>query len=610
MAYQAVDEIMARCEKDGVEFWKAVQLEDCEENGISEEESWKQMTLMWTRMKESVEAYDPEAVSRSGLVGSEGKQMDVYRENEKPLCGNFVSKVIANALKMGCNNACMKRIVAAPTAGACGVMPAILVTYFREYGVEEDRMIEAMYVAAGIGQVIANRASLAGASGGCQAEIGSASGMAAAAICSVRGGSKEQMGHACAMALKNLMGLVCDPVAGLVEVPCVKRNVGGAVNAPAAADMALAGIASHIPVDQVIDAMGEVGMKMDVSLRETSMGGVATSPKGLEIAYRLLAEADVFVTNTRTKSLKKLGLDYDTLKEKFPRLVFAQVLGYGENGPEKDTAGFDVTCYMARGGVFGTTVNRGDAPMIPTNGFGDFQVSLALASGICAALYGREKSGKGDKVTVSLHHAAVYALSTGLISAQYGNQYPKNRTEVVNPFNDVFRTSDGKWVCICCPEYDRDYEKMFTVLDAPEMLTEEAKEKYRRCESINANGLNQEVVAALDRAIAKFTREELMERLKANDMPCEACMEPEDIYKDEQAAANHILAKIPYPSGERFMPTNPIRFGSMGEPEYVIGGSQGAHTVELMKHVGYSNEEIEEAIASGAATGETKLKKL
>ena len=181
---------------------------------------------------------------------------------------------------------------------------------------------------------------------------------------------------------------------------------------------------------------------------------------------------------------------------------------------------------------------------------------------------------------------------------------------MVNPFNDVFRTSDGKWVCICCPEYDRDYEKMFTVLDAPEMLTEEAKEKYRRCESINANGLNPEVVAALDRAIAKFTRDELMERLKANDMPCEACMEPVDIYQDEQAAANHILAKIPYPSGERFMPTNPIRFGSMGEPEYVIGGSQGAHTIELMKHLGYSDAEIEEAIASGAATGEKKLKKL
>ena len=275
MAYQAVEEIQVRCEKENIPFWKAVQLEDCEENGITEEKSWQQMTLMWTRMKESVDAYDPSEKSRSSLVGKEGGLMDEYLQNEKPLCGDFVSKVIANALKMGCNNACMKRIVAAPTAGACGVMPAVLVTYCREFLIEEDRMIEAMYVAAGIGQVIASRASLAGASGGCQAEIGSAS------------GSKEQMGHACAMALKNLMGLVCDPVAGLVEVPCVKRNVGGAVNALAAADMALAGIISQIPVDQVIDAMGEVGIKMDVSLRETSLGGVAVSPRGVEIAEKL-----------------------------------------------------------------------------------------------------------------------------------------------------------------------------------------------------------------------------------------------------------------------------------------------------------------------------------
>ena len=208
MAYQAVEEIQVRCEKDNIPFWKAVQLEDCEENGITEEESWQQMTLMWTRMKESIDAYNPSERSRSGLVGKEGGLMDEYRQNERPLCGDFVSKVIANALKMGCNNACMKRIVAAPTAGACGVMPAVLVTYCREYKVDENRMIEAMYVAAGIGQVIANRASLAGASGGCQAEIGSASGMAAAAICAVRGGSEAQMGHACAMALKNLMGPV------------------------------------------------------------------------------------------------------------------------------------------------------------------------------------------------------------------------------------------------------------------------------------------------------------------------------------------------------------------------------------------------------------------
>ena len=125
MAYQAVEEIQVRCEKENIPFWKAVQLEDCEENGITEEESWQQMTLMWTRMKESVDAYDPSEKSRSGLVGKEGGLMDGYLQNEKPLCGDFVSKVIANALKMGCNNACMKRIVAAPTAGACGVMPAV-----------------------------------------------------------------------------------------------------------------------------------------------------------------------------------------------------------------------------------------------------------------------------------------------------------------------------------------------------------------------------------------------------------------------------------------------------------------------------------------------------
>ena len=330
------------------------------------------------------------------------------------------------------------------------------------------------------------------------------------------------------------------------------------------------------------------------------------SEKGLEVAYRLLNEADVFVTNTRTKSLKKLGLDYDTLSQKFPKLIFAQVLGYGENGPEKDSAGFDVTCYMARGGVFGTTVNKGDAPMIPTNGFGDFQVSLGLASGICAALYSREKSGKGDKITVSLHHAAIYALSTGVISAQYGNQYPKSRKEVPNPFNNVYRTSDQKWVVICCPEYDRDYEKIMTLIGRNDMAD---NPRYMKCAEVNAAHLNHEVIDILDEAIGKFTRKDLMTMFKDNDLACEAAYEPLDMYEDEQVWANHIIAKIPYPSGERYLPTNPVNFASLGLPEYRIGGSQGAHTVSIMKELGYSQKEMEEILAAGAATGETKLKK-
>lgn len=287
MSYQSIEEVKARCEKDNISFWKAVQLEDAAERDVTAEDSWKEMKHMWQAMLDGVDAYEPNVVSRSGLVGKEGGLMEEYEKTGDPLCGSYMAKVMATALKMGCNNACMKRIVAAPTAGACGVLPAVLVTYYREYDVPEEKMIEAMYVAAGIGQVIANRAFLAGASGGCQAEIGSGSGMAAAAITYVRGGSFEQIAHACAMALKNLMGLVCDPVGGLVEVPCVKRNVGGAVNAMAAADMSLAGIESQIPADQVIDAMREVGEKMDVSLRETGIGGVAGSLRGREVAGKL-----------------------------------------------------------------------------------------------------------------------------------------------------------------------------------------------------------------------------------------------------------------------------------------------------------------------------------
>lgn len=282
-----MEEAYERCKKEGIDFWKAIQLEDAQERDVPLEDSWKEMKRMWQAMLDGLDNYDPDLTSRSGLVGKEGGLMEAYQKAGDTLCGDFMAKVMANALKMGCNNACMKRIVAAPTAGACGVLPAVLVTYFQEYQVPEEKMIEAMYVAAGIGQIIANRAYLAGASGGCQAEVGSGSGMAAGAICYVRGGSTEQIGHACAMALKNLMGLVCDPVGGLVEVPCVKRNVGGAVNAMAAADMALAGITSKIPVDQVIDAMKEVGDKMDITLKETGHGGVAATEEAQKVLERL-----------------------------------------------------------------------------------------------------------------------------------------------------------------------------------------------------------------------------------------------------------------------------------------------------------------------------------
>lgn len=328
------------------------------------------------------------------------------------------------------------------------------------------------------------------------------------------------------------------------------------------------------------------------------------SEGGMEVMNKLLSEADVFITNIRTKSLVKMGLDYESLKERYPKLVMAHCLGYGENGPEKDTAGFDVTCYMARGGVFGTTVNRGDAPMIPTNGFGDFQVSMCLASGICAALYKREQTGQGDKISVSLHHAAVFMLSTGVVSAQYGNQYPKSRTAVICPTNNVFRTKDEKWVALCAPQYDRDYNKIMTLIGRADLVD---NPDYCCCDRLNELQKNHEVVGIMDEAIAKFTRAEILKIFKDNDLPCEACYEPADMYEDEQVWANEIMTKLNCPSGERNIATNPVKFQSF-KPEFKVSAAQGTHTSEVMKELGYSEEEINNFVNLGAVVGKKALK--
>ena len=282
MSYNSLEEIVRECQEKDLPFDEVILLDDMNERNVSREESIETMRGMWEAMKGAERNYDGSLQSSSGLVGGAGKTMRAYVESGNTLCGPFVGKVMASALAMGESNACMKRIVAAPTAGACGVLPAVLVNYQKEKGTADEQIVRALYTAAGIGQVVAARAYIAGASGGCQAEIGTASAMAAGALTALGGGTPSQITHAAAMALKNLLGLVCDPVGGLVEVPCVKRNVIGSVNALSAADMALAGIISRIPPDQVIDAMREVGDQMHPSLRETGQGGLANTPAARE----------------------------------------------------------------------------------------------------------------------------------------------------------------------------------------------------------------------------------------------------------------------------------------------------------------------------------------
>ena len=266
-------------------LWEAVLAGDMADRGVSREKSWSKMEKLWLQMKATVAAYEPDTRSPSGLVGGEGAQV---LAQESGLCDPFLKEIIATALKTGECNACMKRIVAAPTAGASGVMPAVLLPLQRRENYSDGQMTQALFAAAGFGQVIAHRASISGAEGGCQAEIGSAAAMAAAALVQLCGGSAEQMAQAVAMAVTNLMGLVCDPVAGLVEVPCVKRNVIGAMNALSAAEMALCGCTLPIPCDEVLDAMRAVGDALPETLRETGRGGLAVTPTGERIAREFM----------------------------------------------------------------------------------------------------------------------------------------------------------------------------------------------------------------------------------------------------------------------------------------------------------------------------------
>ena len=283
MAFLSCEEMLAAACSQKITLAEAVLRSDLEESRLTEAHSRAAMRHLWQVMQATSQEYDPAQRSRSGLSGGDAAKVEQAWQQGRLLGDDYLAAVTAEALKTAECNACMKRIVAAPTAGSCGVLPAVLLPLWRSGSYNEEAICRALYVSAGFGQVVAARATLAGAEGGCQAEVGAASAMAAAALVELRGGTAEQCAEAFAMALTNLEGLVCDPVAGLVEIPCIKRNVIGAMNAVSCADMALAGVVGHIPADEVIDAMAEVGAAMSNDLRETGIGGLAGTPTGKAI---------------------------------------------------------------------------------------------------------------------------------------------------------------------------------------------------------------------------------------------------------------------------------------------------------------------------------------
>ncbi|WP_296019420.1 MULTISPECIES: L-serine ammonia-lyase, iron-sulfur-dependent, subunit alpha [unclassified Treponema] len=287
MSFKSLSEIVEKAKTEKKEFWQIIIKDDMKEQGTSFEESFAKMKDMYLAMKNADKNYDPALRSASGLSGGDGAKLEEFKKQKNRLLGDFMTEVMEKAVKMGESNACMKRIVAAPTAGSCGIIPAVLLTYEKQCNTTEEKIVQALFVAAGIGEVIAQNACISGAQGGCQAEIGSSSAMAAGALTSLDGGTNDDILNSVALALKNMLGLTCDPVAGLVEVPCIKRNVSGAVNAVVASQMTKAGVKSAIPADEVIDSMGRIGKLIPACLRETGEDGLAATPTGLMIMQKM-----------------------------------------------------------------------------------------------------------------------------------------------------------------------------------------------------------------------------------------------------------------------------------------------------------------------------------
>ncbi|MBR6954020.1 MAG: L-serine ammonia-lyase, iron-sulfur-dependent, subunit alpha [Clostridia bacterium] len=282
LRYESVSELVAAARDRGVRISDVV-LED--QAAVMEKtplELFEKMEIDLQVMRSAIADGEREGQrSMSGLTGGEGFRMNRYvAEKDGGLCGPFLGRAMAHALAVAGCNASMGRIVAAPTAGSCGILPGCLISLLEEGRIQEREAVMAMFTAGGFGMVIAGRASIAGAQGGCQAECGSAAAMAAAALVELMGGTPDQCADACAIAIASQMGLVCDPVAGLVEIPCIKRNVSGLMIAFSSADLALAGVEARIPADECLDAMREVGDALPASLKETAGGGLAATPTG------------------------------------------------------------------------------------------------------------------------------------------------------------------------------------------------------------------------------------------------------------------------------------------------------------------------------------------
>lgn len=288
--YSNVADLLRLASEGGLPLWAPVLQNEMELTGLDEAAIFKKLDQHYEVMLQAAGRAALTSFSiKDSLIGGLAHQQNTYALQGEGISGSFINKVMARALSCSEVNASMGRICAAPTAGSCGILPSVLISLGEKYGLARRQILEGLLTAAGIGAVITCNATVAGAEGGCQAECGSAAAMAAAAAVQMAGGTEAMAVQACSLALINVMGLICDPVAGLVQMPCAQRNASQAVNALISADLALAGMFSIIPADEVIQAMYKVGCQLPETLRETAMGGIAATPTAKEITCRMFA---------------------------------------------------------------------------------------------------------------------------------------------------------------------------------------------------------------------------------------------------------------------------------------------------------------------------------
>lgn len=318
------------------------------------------------------------------------------------------------------------------------------------------------------------------------------------------------------------------------------------------------------------------------------------SPKGLEILDKLLEKADVFVTSYRTKALVKLGLDYETLHEKYPQIVWGQINGFGDFGPAKDNPGFDTVAFWARSGAMSDNAERGTT-VNPAIAFGDASTSCSLAAGICGALYEQAKTGIGKKVMVSLFGQAIWAMSSLIPAAQYGDEYPKTRKNAVSPVINSYKCSDGKWIFLSILEHERYIDILFKMLNRYDLIGDE---KFATTLSAKANG--PELISILDNEFVKYTQEEADRMLTENDIAHEKIQTSLDISKDQQAIENNYVQAFENRDGSvTYLSMPPIKFDCVEKIEIKDAPLVGQDNYEVLGELGFSKEDIDKLAEEG-----------